>query len=270
MRTLPIIARRLAAAVALAAASHASLPVSQALAGEEIVVFAAASLKNALDEITATWARETGHTARLSLAGSSALAKQIQQGAPADLFISASIQWMDTLAADKLVDGATRIDLLRNRLVLIAHGKGAPPVAIANGLDLAGLLKDGKLAMAMVDSVPAGMYGKAALTSLGIWDKVAAHVAQADNVRAALTLVARDEAPYGIVYATDAAAEDKVTVVGAFPADSHPPIVYPAAVTAESRKKETARGLLTYLQSAGARQAFARQGFTVDEPAPAN
>ena len=239
-------------------------------ASEEIVVFAAASMKNALDDISAAWTKASGNTASISLAGSSKLAKQIQQGAPADLFISANVKWMDVLQQDNLIDLATRRDILGNRIVLIAHGKAAKPVAIDKGLDIVALLNGGKLAMAMVDSVPAGMYGKAALTSLGMWDKAAKSVAQSDNVRAALALVARGEAPYGIVYATDAAASDNVTVVGTFPTETHPPIIYPAAVLSESKKQSAAKSFLDFLTSGAAKPLFESQGFVVIEPAMAN
>ncbi|WP_108663380.1 molybdate ABC transporter substrate-binding protein [Acuticoccus kandeliae] len=231
-------------------------------AADDVVVFAAASLKNALDDIGAEWQAETGKSATISYAGSSALARQIQQGAPADLFISANPDWMDTLESDGLIKADTRRDLLGNAIVLIATGKDAASVEIGPGFDLSGLLADEHLAMALVDSVPAGVYGKASLTALGLWDSVAPKVAQADNVRAALALVARGEAPYGIVYATDAAAEDNVTIVGAFPADSHPPIIYPAALIADSDNVDAA-AFLDYISSARAQPLFERQGFTV-------
>lgn len=234
-----------------------------AKASEKIVVFAAASLKNALEEISAIWSRKTGHVAAISLASSSKLARQVQQGAPADIFISANIKWMDVLQKGRLIDVATRRDILRNRLVLIAHGKKARPVTIGKGFDLLGLLQGGKLAMAMVDSVPAGIYGKAALTKLNIWSRVSPSVAQTDNVRAALALVARGEAPFGIVYATDAAASDNVTVVGTFPSETHPPIIYPAARIAESKSKATAKSFLDFLDSPAARAIFERNGFTM-------
>ncbi len=230
--------------------------------GAEVVVFAAASLKNALDAVSADWAKASGDTATISYAASSALAKQIEQGAPADIFFSADLDWMDYLEERKLIDPATRKSLLGNAIVLVATGKDAAPIAIAPGFDLAGALKGGKLAMANVDSVPAGKYGKAALESLGVWDSVAASVAQADNVRAALSLVALGEAPLGIVYATDANAEAKVSVVGSFPDDSHPPIVYPVARTAAS-SNDAAKSLLDYLGSDAARKSFEAQGFSV-------
>lgn len=213
--------RILSAALALALAGPA--------AAEEVVVFAAASLKTALDKVAAEFQASTGNTVTISYAGSNALAKQIIEGAPADIFVSAAVNWMDEVEKSGLVVEGSRKDMFGNTLVLVAHGDAAP-VEIAPGFDLAGLLGDEKLSMAMVDAVPAGQYGKAALESLGIWGAVEPSVAQSDNVRAALALVATGEAPYGIVYATDAVAEPGVKVVGTFPADSHKPITYPGAL----------------------------------------
>ena len=234
---------------------------------DQITVFAAASLKTALDAVATDWQARTGHSAVIAYAGSSALAKQIQQGAPADLFISASRQWMDTLADSDLILPDSRRDILGNTLVLIAHGNDAPPVTIAPGLDLAGLLAGGKLSMALVDSVPAGQYGKAALESLGLWASVEPQVAQSENVRAALSLVALGEAPYGIVYASDAiaddGADDAVSVVGTFPANSHPPIVYPAAITRGSANRTVAADFMAYLSSDAGDAIFAAQGFAI-------
>jgi len=229
---------------------------------EEITVFAAASMTNAMAEVEERFEAAAGHDVTLSLAGSSALARQIQQGAPADIFISANPGWMDRLEEDGLVEAGTRFDLLHNAIVLIAAGTEAAPVEIGPDMDLAGHLGDGRLAMALVDAVPAGIYGKAALESLGLWDAVAPKVSQADNVRAALAFVATGEAPYGIVYATDAVAEDNVTVVGTFPAETHPPIVYPAAALAESDSAVN-QAFLDFLRSPEARAAFERQGFMV-------
>lgn len=229
---------------------------------DDITVFAAASMKNAMDEISAKWTEDTGHTATVSLAGSSALARQIQQGAPADVFISANPGWMTTLQDEGLIAKGSRFDLLNNAIVLIAHGPDAAKVEIAPNFDLAGLLGENRLAMALVEAVPAGIYGKAALESLGVWEQIAPKVAQADNVRAALRLVSSGEAPYGIVYATDAAADANVTVVGTFPKDSHPPIVYPAAAVAASDNALNAE-FLAYLRGPVARAAFERQGFVV-------
>lgn len=228
---------------------------------DDVTVFAAASLKNALDEVAAGFSRDTGHTVTISYAGSNALAKQIIEGAPADLFVSASGEWMDEVEKAGLVE--SRADLLGNRLVLIAHGD-AEPVSISADTDLAAVLNGGKLAMALVDSVPAGQYGKAALESLGLWDDVQADVAQSDNVRAALALVATGEAPYGIVYATDAAAEDDVTVAGDFPPDSHPPITYPAALLAGAAD-DADRAFHDALSSDAANAIFERHGFTVTD-----
>ncbi|HKL46856.1 MAG TPA: molybdate ABC transporter substrate-binding protein [Roseovarius sp.] len=239
----------------------ALLPATVAQA-ESVTVFAAASMTNAMQEIEERFEAASGHELVVSLAGSSALARQIQQGAPADVFISANPGWMDRLESEGLIEEGTRFDLLNNSIVLIAHGRDAAPVEIGPDMDMAGLLDGGRLAMAMVDAVPAGIYGKASLASLGLWDGIAREVAQADNVRAALALVAAGEAPYGIVYATDAAASDNVTVVATFPADSHPPIVYPAA-DVEGRDTEAETAFMEFLRGPEARAAFERQGFIV-------
>tara|TARA_R100001086_G_scaffold128668_2_gene66605 strand:+ start:1883 stop:2695 length:813 start_codon:yes stop_codon:yes gene_type:complete len=228
---------------------------------ETITVFAASSLTTALAEIETGFEAASGHDLVIALAGSSALARQIQQGAPADIFLSASPDWMDVLEADGLIEPDARFDLLGNRLVLVAHGD-APPVEIGPDFDLMARLGDGRLAMALVESVPAGVYGKAALQSLGLWEAVAPQVAQADNVRAALAFVATGEAPLGIVYATDATADARVTIVGTFPENSHPPIVYPVADLANHDTSAEAE-FLAYLRGPQARAAFARQGFTV-------
>jgi molybdate transport system substrate-binding protein len=244
------------------------LPATRPTRAEQpVVVFAAASLKNALDEAATAWRTETGKSARISYAGSNALAKQIEAGAPADLFISADLAWMDYVERAGLLKPGSRTEFLRNALVLIAPGPKAasdPQVALAPdlGTTLGKILAGGKLAMATIDAVPAGKYGKAALEKLGAWDAVKGQVAQAENVRAALLLVARGEAPLGIVYATDAVADPSVHVVATFPADSHPPIVYPAAVTKDSRNPD-AEALLLYLRGPAARGFFERQGFMV-------
>lgn len=248
----------------LAATLTLGLP---ALAGAaEVTVFAAASLKNALDAAAAVWQADTGNTVVISYGGSPALARQIEQGAPADIFISASKAWMDALSDAALIRPQSRRDLFGNTLVLIAAGSNAAPVDLTPALDLAALLGDGKLSMALVDAVPAGQYGKEALETLGLWSGVAASVAQSENVRAALALVATGEAPYGIVYGSDAvaddSADDRVSVVGTFPADSHQPIVYPAAVLASSTKPEAA-AFLASLTSDAAAAIFAAQGFVV-------
>ena len=225
-------------------------------------VFAAASLKNAMDDVGGRWAA-AGHPApKLSFAASNVLEKQIEQGAPADLFFSADLDWMEAAQKAGVVQPATRVDLLANAIVLVAPAEAAAPVDIRAGFDLAGALHGGRLAMGNVDAVPAGKYGKAALVKLGAWDGVKDHVAQAESVRAALAFVARGETPLGIVYATDAAAEPKVKVVGTFPDDSHPPIVYPVAVTKDAKSPD-AQGFLDFLRGPAARAAFERQGFTV-------
>ncbi|UHS58175.1 molybdate ABC transporter substrate-binding protein [Agrobacterium vaccinii] len=235
---------------------------SPALAQDKVTVFAAASMKNALDAANAEWAKETANEATVSYAASSALAKQIEAGAPADVFISADLAWMDYVAGKKLIKDGTRVNLLGNRLVLVAPSDKAKPVDISQGFDLAGLVGDGKLAMGAVDSVPAGKYGKAALEKLGVWSAVQSKVAGAESVRAALVLVSRGEAPYGIVYQTDAAADPGVKIVGTFPQDSHEPIIYPVAILSES-KSPAATAYLDFLKSAKAAPYFEKQGFTI-------
>lgn len=254
----------LAALAALLLAPLGAVAQPRPAAADQVTVFAASSLTTALDRVAALWTAETGHAVTLSHAGSPALARQIQQGAPADIFISASPDWMQALDASGDLRAGTRRDILGNRLVLIAHGRDAAPVTLDATLDLAGMLGDGRLAMAMVDAVPAGVYGRAALTALGLWDSVAPKVAQADNVRAALVFVARGEAPLGIVYATDAAVSDNVTVIGTFPADSHAPITYPAAITAQS-DSAVAGEFLAFLSSDKARAIWQDFGFTVPD-----
>lgn len=248
--------RCLGLATVLSAA--AALPA----AAEEVVVFAAASMKNALDAVAADFQAATGNTVTISYAGSNQLAKQIIEGAPADIFISAAVNWMDAVEKEEQIVAGSRTDLLGNTLVLIAHGKDAAPVEISSGLDIEGLLKGERLAMALVDSVPAGQYGKAALTELGLWGKAEPLVAQADNVRATLALVAQGEAPYGIVYATDAAASDNVTVVATFPAESYPAIIYPAALLKGSADAAD-KAFFEALSSEAAAGKFKAEGFAV-------
>ncbi|MCW5734012.1 MAG: molybdate ABC transporter substrate-binding protein [Enhydrobacter sp.] len=237
-----------------------TVPLAQAAT---LLIFAAASLKNALDEVATGWSKDTGKPMpRISYAGSSALARQIEQGAPVDLFISADLDWMDYLAKKNLIKADTRVNLLGNRIVLIAPRDSNATVAIKQGFELDKALAGGKLAMANVEAVPAGKYGKAALEKLGAWRGVKDKVAQAENVRAALLLVARGEAAFGIVYATDAAAEPNVRIVGVFPEDSHPPIIYPAAVIKDAKSAD-ATPFLDHLRTIRARPAFEKQGFTV-------
>jgi molybdate transport system substrate-binding protein len=230
--------------------------------GGDVVVFAAASLKNALDAVNAQWQKETGKKVVVSYAASSALAKQIEQGAPAQMFISADLDWMDYVAQKNLIKPDTRSNLLGNRIVLIAPKDKAQDIEIKAGFDLAKVLGDGRLAMANVDSVPAGKYGKAALEKLGVWGSVADKVAQAENVRAALLLVSRGEAPAGIVYQTDAAADPNVKIIGAFPENTHPPIIYPIALTSTATSPDAA-AFLAYIKSEAAKPLFQAQGFTV-------
>jgi molybdate transport system substrate-binding protein len=231
----------------------------------DILVFAAASLKNALDEAAAQWQRESGKKVVISYAASNTLIKQIEQGAPADMFISADLDWMDYGQQKGLIKPDTRSNLLGNRLVLIAPKDSNISANIQPGFDLAALLKGGRLAMGNVDAVPAGKYGKASLEKLGAWDGVKDKIAQAESVRAALLLVARGEAPLGIVYQTDAAADPTVKIVGTFPENTHPPIIYPIALTKDSSNPE-ALAFLNFIRSAAARPIFERQGFTVLAP----
>ncbi|MFL5048817.1 MAG: molybdate ABC transporter substrate-binding protein [Xanthobacteraceae bacterium] len=230
--------------------------------GRNVLVFAAASLKTALDEVAAQWQRETGKKVSISYAASNTLIRQIELGAPADIFISADLDWMDYGQQKDLIKPDTRSNLLGNRLVLIAPKDASVSVSIAPGFDLAAALKGGRLAMGNVDAVPAGKYGKAALEKLGAWHGVKDKIAQAESVRAALVLVSRGEAPLGLVYQTDAASDPAVKIVARFPENTHPPIIYPIAVTKESRNAE-AQALLNYIRSPAARPVFERQGFTV-------
>jgi molybdate transport system substrate-binding protein len=228
-------------------------------AADTVTVFAAASLKDALDENARAYQAKAGDRILVSYAASSALAKQIEAGAPADLFISADLDWMDYLERRHLIKSDTRQNLLRNRLVLVAPADSKVSVTIAPGFPLATLLGNGRLAMANPDAVPAGKYGKASLEALGIWKDVQSKVAAAENARAALVLVSRGEAPFGIVYRTDAVADPKVRVVGLFPEDTHPPVVYPIAVTAAG--KPAAGAFLKWLNESQARAVFEKHGF---------
>ncbi len=229
----------------------------------EMVVFAAASTTNTITEIGDLFAAKgLGHITA-SFASSSTLAKQIENGAPANIFISANEEWMDYLEEKGMIEKGTRIDLLSNRIVLIVPADSAvKEVLIGPGFDLPALLGDGRLSMGDPDHVPAGIYGKQALESLGVWTSVESRVARAKDVRAALTLVELGEAPVGLVYATDAAISDKVRVVGTFPETSHPPIVYPVAVVA-GKPSPAAERFMALLQSPEARAIFEKYGFSV-------
>ena len=239
--------------------------IEAAAQGRDVLVFAAASMKNALDDIAGQWQRETGKKVVISYAASNTLIKQIEQGAPADIFISADLDWMDYGQQKDLIKPDSRSNLLGNRLVLIAPKDSSVSAIIQPGFDLAALLKGGRLAMGNVDAVPAGKYGKASLEKLGVWDSVKDKIAQAESVRAALLFVSRGEAPLGIVYQTDATADPSVKIVGTFPENTHPPIIYPVALTKESTNAD-AQAFLNYLRSPAARAAFERQGFAVLGP----
>lgn len=245
--------------LALAAIGPAA---AQADAGKP-VIFAAASMKTALDAVLVLWKKETGKEASVSYASSAVLARQIEQGAPADMFISADLDWMDYVQKRNLIKPETRKTLLGNALVLVAPtSTPGAPLTLAPGVDLAGALGDSRLAVCTIASCPAGKYGKQALEKLNIWAATEPKLAQADNVRSALALVARGEARFGIVYGTDAKAEPQVKVVGTFPEDSHDPVVYPVALTAISKNPDAA-ALLSYLSTPAASDIFTGQGFTV-------
>ena len=271
MRRAPTLTQRLAVG-ALAALS--AVPCAGAAAGaeRETTVFAAASLTDVLQEIGAAFRAKKGLATRFSFAASSALARQIESGAPAQVFVSADVEWMDYLANAGLLDQETRRNVAGNELVLIAPADSGLKLEIAPGFALAAALGKGRLALADPGSVPAGRYAKAALTALDAWASVESRLAPAENVRAALALVSRGEAPLGIVYRTDARVDPRVKVVGAFPAGSYPPIVYPAAAVAGSG--EHAAEFVEYLGSAAAQAVFRRYGFTAPAlqpraPAPA-
>ncbi|MGE4252684.1 MAG: molybdate ABC transporter substrate-binding protein [Parvibaculaceae bacterium] len=248
--------RRILLSLALVMSFAAQAPA------EPVNVFAAASLKNALDAVSAAWTAEAGKETKNTYAASSALAKQIEQAAPADVFVSADLDWMDYVAGKQLIKPDTRKTLLGNALVLVAAKDAGVKLELEPGADLTGALAGGKLAVGDVKAVPAGKYAKAALEKLGLWAAVEASLAQAENVRAALALVARGEARLGIVYATDAKAEPQVEIAGVFPEDSHPPIVYPVAVVTSSQNPD-AEAFVTYLSSPKAQEIFTAQGFTV-------
>jgi molybdate transport system substrate-binding protein len=256
--------RRLFAALLLGlAASLAAFPLHQGRAEPApVTVAAAASLKNVLDEIAADWREHDKATVNVVYGASSALARQVEAGLAADIFIAADLDWMDYLAQRGLIQPASRIDLLGNRIVLIAPAGSSLTAEIGPGFALGKLLGNGRLAMANVDAVPAGKYGKAALEKLGVWNEVKDRLAQAENVRSALMLVARGESPLGIVYATDAAAEPAVRIVDTFPASTHPPIIYPAALLAASPHPQAA-AFLASLRGPGATAVFQRAGFIV-------
>lgn len=250
-------------------ASAWRLPIGLAeVQPRDIVVFAAASLKNALDDIKTQYERDTGKHVTISYAASPTLAKQIEAAAPADIFISADLDWMDYLAERKLIDPGSRINLLGNSIALVAPANSAASITIGPDFPLASLLGNGRLAMADPNTVPAGKYGKAALEKLGVWPAVADRIAPAENVRAALLLVSRGECPLGIVYRTDAIADPGVRVIATFPANTHPPIIYPMALVVTSTNLD-AEAFATNLRSPSAARLFEKQGFTFLESAAA-
>jgi molybdate transport system substrate-binding protein len=238
----------------------AALAGSASAADDKLIVFAAASLTEALGEVGRAYAQSGKPAPTFSFAASSALARQIENGAPAGLFMSADEEWMDYLDKRHLIADGTRVPLLGNTLVLIAPADQPLAITIAPHFDLAGALGKGKLAMANPESVPAGLYGKAALQKLGVWDAVSPKVIRGENVRTALTFVERGEARAGIVYGSDAALTPKVKVVATFPADSHPPISYPLAVV-KPHDSAAAREFARFVASPPARTIFAHYGF---------
>jgi molybdate transport system substrate-binding protein len=246
--------RRIAAALILAAF------LAPAARADGLTVFAAASLKNAMDEVASAWRADGGQPVSASYASSSTLAKQIEQGAPADVFVSADEQWMDYLAARKLVDAPR--DLLTNRLVVIAAKANPLTIDVKPGVDLLGPLGGGRLAVGDPSNVPAGIYAKEALQKLGVWNAIEPHLAPAADVRAALVLVSRGEAPLGIVYETDALVDPGVRIAGVFPDDSHAPIRYPVAVIQASRNADASR-FVAYLDTPAARAILRRYGFGI-------
>ena len=233
-----------------------------AVAQESITVFAAASMRNALDDVDGAFTQTSGIKVAASYAASSALAKQIEQGAPADVYVSADLRWMDYLAERKMIKPDTRVNLLGNRLVLIApKDSKLDHVTIGQGFDIASLAGNGRIAVADVRAVPAGLYAKAALTKLGAWAAAEPKLAQAENVRATLAFVARGETPLGIVYETDAKVEPKVKIVGVFPANSHPSVTYPVAATSSTSKTAVPK-YLAFLRSKQAKDIFEKYGFS--------
>ncbi len=262
MKRRPFPATRISFAIALAAIL--SIPLTATAQDKQpLTVFAAASLKNALDEVNAAWTKQSGVEVRASYAASSALAKQIEESAPADIFLSADLQWMDYVEKKSLIRAGTRQSLLGNSLVIVtAKDSKIENLTVDEKLDLAKLLGDGRLSVAGIEAVPAGRYAKAALTKLGLWASVEKKLAEAENVRAALVLVSRGEAPLGIVYSTDAAADTGVKIVGTFPAGSHPAIVYPVGVI-ESSKNANVNAYRKYLSSGEAVGIFKKHGFTI-------
>jgi molybdate transport system substrate-binding protein len=261
LKEKPMMLRRPVLALLAAAGLAAVLSAPAGAQDKSLTVFAAASMKNALDDVDAAFQKASGVKTTASFAASSALAKQIEQGAPADIFASADLDWMDYLSKKKAIKDDTRVNLLGNRLVLIApKDSKIDNVAIGPGFDLAKLIGDGRITTGEVTSVPVGKYAKGALEKLGIWASVEKKFAMADNVRAALALVSRGEAVLGIVYETDAKVDKGVKIVGAFPEGSHPAIIYPVAATVAA--KPEAAAYLDFLRTSAAKAIFEKYGFT--------
>ncbi|WP_051356830.1 molybdate ABC transporter substrate-binding protein [Azorhizobium doebereinerae] len=255
------LSRRSVLSLALASAIGAAAPVA-ARAEEAVTVFAAASMTNAIQDIAKAYTAKTGVVVRTSFAASSDLAKQIESGAPANVFISADNRWMDYLEQRSLVLKDTRTDPIGNSLVVVVPATKPVKITINSSFDFDTILgKDGKLVTGIPESVPVGVYAKAALTKLGLWDKVRPHVVGAESVRAALALVERGEAAAGIVYATDAAIAKNVVVAGTFPADSHEPVVYPFAIV-KGNDTPAAKAFFAYLLGPDAKAVYAKYGFT--------
>ncbi len=262
IKSLPLAAAFLALVIAAA-------PRAQSASADSLTVFAAASLKNALDDTNAAFTKTTGIKVTASYAASSALAKQIESGAPADVFISADLNWMNYVAKKDLIKPDSRYNLLGNKLVLIA-GKDSKlgNMTIQPGFDIAKLAGNGRIAVADVKAVPAGLYAKAALEKLGAWVAAEPKLAQAENVRATLAFVARGETPIGIVYETDAKVEPNVRIIATFPDDSYPPVTYPVAATKDA--KADAAQYLAFLRGDAARAIFEKYGFSVLSSAKAS
>jgi molybdate transport system substrate-binding protein len=252
--TLSRLIRRTSAAMVLACAAGVA-------AAQHVTIFAAASLTNAFEDIAKAYREKGGGAVKFSFAASSTLARQIESGASADIFASADEEWMNYLAERKLIEPATRSSRLGNALVLITPASDQRTVDLKPGVGLAGMIGNGKLATGDPAHVPVGRYAQQALTKLGVWDAVAPKIARTDNVRAALLLVERGEAPFGIVYATDAAASRKVNVAGTFPADSHAPASYPFAILAKRNRPEV-KSFFEFLYGPEAQAVYRKAGFS--------
>jgi molybdate transport system substrate-binding protein len=258
--TRKMLMRTLVAWVGIATCAIGSSVAAAADDAKSVLVFGAASLTDVLDELGKAFTAQTQVQVKSSLAASSALAKQIEAGAPADVFFSADLEWMDYLEQRKLLRAGSRHDVVRNRLVLIAPADSKVSVKIAPGFDLVKALGDGKLVTGDPDSVPVGKYAHTALEKLGAWNSVESRIVRAENVRSALAFVARGEAPLGIVYQTDALAEKRVRIVDVFPEDSHPPVTYPIALT--TRANPDAQRFVDFVISDAAKPIFRKYGFS--------